>query len=192
MFESAFMEWFTHMHPATPVVLYVPPAAYGLWRAIASGNVSWAGFAALFLTGMLVWTLFEYLMHRYAFHYEPTSRTGRSLHFILHGVHHDYPNDATRLVLSPALSVPLVVISYFVLALATPRSWSPVIWAGFVIGYVCYDVIHYATHHVRMPTPIGRWLKQRHLRHHYQDDHANFGVSSPLWDIVFRTNRESR
>jgi hypothetical protein len=132
--------------------------------------------AGLFLVGVLMWTLLEYVVHRYVFHYEPKTRAGKMLHFIVHGVHHDYPNDATRLVLPPAVSLPMAVLLYFLFAFAF-RSYAPPISAGFAVGYVCYDTIHYATHHFAMNNRIGRWLKQYHLRHHYKEDEAGFGVS---------------
>ena len=62
--------------------------------------------------------------------------------------------------------------------------------SSFAFGYVCYDTIHYATHHFAMKRGVWLWLKQYHLRHHYKDDHAGYGVSSPLWDYVFRTTRK--
>jgi sterol desaturase/sphingolipid hydroxylase (fatty acid hydroxylase superfamily) len=189
MFESKFMEFFSHVHPATPVILYVPVIVYFLYRAFAQGNMSILVIVGLFLLGVLMWTLLEYVVHRYVFHYEPKTRAGKMLHFIIHGVHHDYPNDASRLVLPPVISVPMAVLLYFLFAF-TFRRYAPPISAGFALGYVCYDTIHYATHHFAMKNRVGLWLKQYHLRHHYKEDEAGFGVSSPLWDYVFRTTRK--
>ena len=189
MFESRFLEFFSHVHPATPVILYVPVIVYLLYRAFAYAKMSIAAVIPLFLIGVLMWTLLEYIVHRYVFHYEPKSRVGRMLHFIIHGVHHDYPNDASRLVLPPVISIPMAVLFYFLFAF-TFRRFAPAISAGFGVGYVCYDMIHYATHHFAMQSRVGLWLKQYHLRHHYKDHEVGFGVSSPLWDYVFRTTRK--
>jgi sterol desaturase/sphingolipid hydroxylase (fatty acid hydroxylase superfamily) len=189
MFESKFMEFFSHVHPATPVILYVPVISYFLYRSFAQGNISILTVLGLFVLGVLIWTLLEYVAHRYVFHYEPKTRAGKMLHFIIHGVHHDYPNDASRLVLPPIISVPMAVLFYFLFTFAF-RSYMPPIAAGFGLGYVCYDTIHYATHHFPMKNRVGMWLKQYHLRHHYKEDEAGFGVSSPLWDYVFRTTRK--
>jgi sterol desaturase/sphingolipid hydroxylase (fatty acid hydroxylase superfamily) len=144
--------------------------------------------AEFFGLGLIIWTLLEYIIHRYAFHYEPKSRIGKQFHFIVHGVHHDYPNDAKRLVMPPAVSIPLAILFYALFAFLF-RSNSPAIWAGFVGGYVGYDSIHYAIHHFPMKSGILNRLKQHHLRHHYHDDHLGYGVSSPLWDYIFGTNR---
>jgi 4-hydroxysphinganine ceramide fatty acyl 2-hydroxylase len=189
MFRSDFLEFFSHVHPATPVVLYSPLIAWFLYAAFTRVRLSLLAVLGLFLAGVLVWTLLEYVIHRCVFHYEPRTRWGKVLHFVVHGVHHDYPNDATRLVMPPILSVPLAVVFYFLFSLLFGRV-APAISAGFAFGYVCYDSIHYATHHFAMKGAIWRWLKQYHLRHHYRDDAAGYGVSSPLWDYVFRTTRQ--
>ena len=189
MFESSFMEFFSHVHPATPVILYGPIIALMLYLAFVQKGLSFLAVLGFFVIGGLTWTLLEYVIHRYVFHYEPKTRVGKLLHFIMHGVHHDYPNDATRLVMPPIISVPLAVVFYIVFILTLGR-FAPAALAGFGFGYVCYDTIHYATHHFAMKRGVWRWLKQYHLRHHYHDDHAGYGVSSPLWDYVFRTNRK--
>ena len=189
MFESNFMEFFSHVHPATPVILYGPIIALMLYLAFVQKGLSFLTVLGFFVIGVLTWTLLEYVIHRYVFHYEPKTRVGKLLHFIMHGVHHDYPNDASRLVMPPIISVPLAVVFYVVFILTLGR-FAPAALAGFGFGYVCYDTIHYATHHFAMKRGVWRWLKQYHLRHHYQDDQAGYGVSSPLWDYVFKTARK--
>jgi 4-hydroxysphinganine ceramide fatty acyl 2-hydroxylase len=189
MFKSDFMEFFSHVHPATPLLLYAPVIAYMLYLAFGQSRLSILTVAGFFLIGALIWTLLEYMIHRYAFHYEPRTRLGKQLHFIVHGVHHDYPNDAKRLVMPPAVSIPLAV-AFYALFFGTLGRFAPAVSAGFGFGYVCYDTIHYAIHHFPMKRGIWRWLKQYHLRHHYNDDEAGFGVSSPLWDYIFRTTRK--
>jgi len=189
MFKSDFMELLSHVHPATPLVLYLPVVSYMLYAAFWQSRLSILAVAGLFLVGVLVWTLLEYIIHRYVFHYEPKSRLGKQFHFIVHGVHHDYPNDGRRLVMPPSVSIPLAIV-FWVLFAAIFGRFAPPISAGFGFGYVCYDSIHYAIHHCAMKRGVWLWLKQYHLRHHYNDEHAGYGVSSPLWDYVFRTTRK--
>src|ERR1043166_1674213 len=189
MFKSEFMEFFSHVHPATPLVLYLPAVAWMVYAPLCRTGLSILAVAVLFAVGMLIWTLLEYIIHRWAFHYEPTTPIGRKLHFIIHGVHHDYPNDAKRLVMPPVVSVPLAIIFYVGFWLLLGRA-TPAVWAGFVFGYICYDSIHYAIHHFPMKRGVWHWLKQYHLRHHFHDDHVGYGVSSPLWDHVFGTTRK--
>lgn len=187
MFKSDFMEFFSHVHPATPLVLYLPAIAYMLYAAIWRNQLPVVSVIGLFFIGVMIWTLLEYVIHRQIFHYQPTTSLGKKLHFVVHGVHHDYPNDAKRLVMPPVISIPLAILFYALFAFFFGKD-APAIWAGLVAGYVCYDSIHYAIHHFPMKSQILNRLKQHHLRHHFHNDQAGYGVSSPFWDYIFRTN----
>jgi 4-hydroxysphinganine ceramide fatty acyl 2-hydroxylase len=189
MFDSDFMEFFSRVHPATPLILYLPVVGLMLYVALWRQGFPVFVVVGLFLVGMLLWTLLEYLIHRYIFHYEPKTRVGKRLHYIIHGVHHDYPNDGKRLVMPPSISVPLAFLFYGMFLLVFGR-FAPSAFAGLVFGYVCYDMLHYATHHFPMKRGVLLWLKQYHLRHHYKDDQVGYGISSPLWDYIFRTTRK--
>ena len=189
MFESDFMEFFSRVHPVIPLALYLPVVGYMLYVSLWRRQLSFVAVAALFLLGILLWTLIEYLIHRYIFHYEPKTRWGKQLHFVIHGVHHDYPNDARRLVMPPVISIPLAFL-FFGLFFLIFGSLAPAVYAGLVFGYLCYDMLHYATHHLAMKSGVWLWLKQYHLRHHFKDDHVGYGISSPLWDYIFRTTRK--
>src|ERR1041385_4722802 len=111
-FDTDFMEFFFRVHPATPLVLYLPVVGFMLYVALWRQGFPAFVVVGFFVLGVLLWTLFEYLIHRYIFHYEPKTRVGKRLHFIVHGVHHDYPNDARRLVMPPSISVPLAFLFY--------------------------------------------------------------------------------
>src|SRR6266403_1311738 len=189
MFKSDFMEFFSHVHPAAPLVLYLPAIAFALYVALWQTGLSILSVAALFFVGTLIWTLLEYVIHRYAFHHEPKGKIGKQFHFIVHGVHHDYPNDAKRLVMPPVISIPLAIFFYASFIFLFGKK-APAVFAGLVFGYLCYDMLHYATHHLAMKSGVWLWLKQYHLRHHFKDDHVGYGISSPLWDYVFRTTRK--
>lgn len=184
LFKSDLLEKFTHVHWSVPIIIYVPVSLYFLTRPSSlSPGVAASAFAA----GVIFWTLTEYLLHRFIFHYHPTSAVGKRIHFLAHGVHHDYPNDSTRLVMPPSVSIPLAFLFYGLFSLVVPNAILPKFFSGFLFGYVCYDTIHYATHHAPMTGKIGHWLKQHHLRHHFTDDARGFGVSTPFWDHVFGT-----
>lgn len=186
MFESDFMEFFSHVHPATPLVIYLPVVGFMLDLALRQRALGIVLVIGLFLLGILIWTLVEYSMHRWVFHYQPKSRWGKQLHFLLHGVHHDYPKDASRLVMPPVVSIPLALF-FCALFFAVFGRVAPAAFAGFLCGYLFYDMVHYATHHFSMKRGVWLWLKKYHMRHHYDDDHVGYGVSSPLWDYVFGT-----
>lgn len=188
MFDSDWMEFLSRVHPATPLIIYLPLIAGSVYFALVHARLSILSVAELFAVGIATWTLLEYIIHRYAFHYQPQSRIGKQFHFVVHGVHHDYPNDARRLVMPPVVSIPLAIAFYGLFFLVAGHA-APAIWAGLAAGYVCYDSIHYAIHHLPMKGGILNRLKQHHLRHHFHDDHSGYGVSSPVWDYVFGTNR---
>lgn len=184
LFKNPILEYFSHIHPATPIVVYVPfliIMSYFGFRDIGFiyGIIS-------FITGALLWSLTEYIIHRWAFHYEPKTELGKKAHFLVHGIHHDYPRDATRLVMPLLVSVPLATLFYFLFQTVF-GVYHFNIFSGFIFGYVSYDSIHYATHHLDMKGKLGKFLKTYHLRHHYSDDHTAYGVSNPLWDYVFGT-----
>ncbi len=184
LFKNPFLEYFSHIHPITPIIVYVP-----LLTVLAYLGFKEVGFmngVIGFILGILLWSLTEYTIHRWAFHYHPKSEAGKRIHFLVHGIHHDYPRDATRLVMPLLVSVPLAIIFYFLFN-ALFGSFQFSIFSGFIFGYVSYDSIHYATHHFEMKGKFGKFLKTYHLRHHYSDDHTAYGVSNPLWDYVFGT-----
>jgi sterol desaturase/sphingolipid hydroxylase (fatty acid hydroxylase superfamily) len=147
--------------------------------------------SCLFVLGLFVWTLTEYLLHRFVFHFEPTSEFGKRLHFMTHGVHHDYPSDSKRLVMVPSVSIPLAALFYGLFLLISGPFYVLPFFAGFIFGYICYDEIHYATHHAPMKGRVALWLKHHHVLHHYKDPNRGYGVSSPLWDYIFGTMEEA-
>ncbi|MDE3070183.1 MAG: sterol desaturase family protein [Acidobacteriota bacterium] len=185
MFDSDLLDLLSRVHPSVPVFIFVPAiatlAVWGLTR------VSVLGFAGLLLAGYVLWTLFEYWLHRMVFHFEPEEGIGARLHWIIHGVHHDHPNDPMRLVMPPSVSVPLAAIIFAVLYLAFGAAYAPSITAGFFIGYLVYDMTHYYLHHFTPRSRMGRALRELHLRHHFQDDPRGFGISAPYWDALFGT-----
>jgi sterol desaturase/sphingolipid hydroxylase (fatty acid hydroxylase superfamily) len=114
------------------------------------------------------------------------------MHFIIHGVHHDHPNDRLRLVMPPGASIPLAALflGLFVLVFGTPLAFP--LFAGFIAGYLVYDYTHYWLHHFVPKSALGKRLREQHMRHHFQDHRFGFGVSSPIWDAVFRTLPRNR
>ncbi len=191
LFESDFLEFFTHVTPTAIVVLWLPIATWLMVRALQHRVGPGLGLLVAFVGGLLAWTLTEYVVHRFVFHFEPRTPMQERLLFLFHGVHHAQPQLKTRLVMPPAASIPVAVLLYAMLwttlTLLGLRPWLNATCAGAVVGYLVYDLTHYATHHLPMRRGVFKALKQHHLRHHYQTEDCRFGVSSPLWDYVFRT-----
>jgi len=187
MFKSSFMESLSKVHFSVPLFIYIPVIGYISYLAFAA-DISVGKYVLFFFGGLLVWTATEYLLHRFIFHFHPTSTFGKRIHFIFHGVHHDYPRDAKRLVMPPSASIPLALLFYFIFSLIIPGA--PGLYAffsGFLIGYLTYDMLHYAMHHANFKNPILKRIKQHHMLHHYSDDTKGFGVSSSIWDIIFHS-----
>jgi len=186
MLRSRVLESLTRTHPSTPVMVYLPVVvaltAYGFSRVplLVALGLSAAGYAA--------WTLLEYWGHRLAFHREPRSTRGRQVHWRLHGVHHDHPDDAQRLVIPPAGSLPVLALPLAALWPAIGGAAWTCVGAGFIAGYLAYDLTHVWLHRGRPRGPFGRRMRRRHLRHHARDGRAGFGVSAPYWDRVFGTS----
>ncbi len=184
LFKNPVLEYFSHINPITPVIVFVPVII--LTAYLGMQEITVPAFIFTFIGGILLWTITEYTIHRWAFHFHPKSDTGKKIHFLVHGIHHDYPRDATRLVMPLLVSVPLASLFYFIFSLIF-GVYHLVVFSGFVLGYVSYDSIHYATHHLPMKSRIGNFLRVYHLRHHYEDENTAYGVSNPLWDYIFRT-----
>jgi sterol desaturase/sphingolipid hydroxylase (fatty acid hydroxylase superfamily) len=189
MFSSRLLDACSRVHPVVPIVIFLPAIV-----AMTSWQLSKASVPvtlALALLGYALWTLFEYWLHRIVFHFEPEQGIGARMHWIIHGIHHEHPNDPLRLVMPPAVSVPLALLIFGVLRLGFGPHLAYGVTGGFYAGYLIYDMIHYYVHHFTPRGRLGRMLRERHMRHHFQDDTRGFGISAPYWDEVFRTSPRS-
>lgn len=186
IFKNDFLEKFSKVHFAVPILIFIPAILFFIYKAFAA-DVNFIHFVLFFIIGLIVWTSTEYIMHRFLFHYHPTSEFGKRIHFIFHGVHHDYPRDKLRLVLPPSVSIPLATGFYFLFASFLTPKLLFAFFPGFLLGYLIYDMLHYAMHHFNFKSGIMKKVKQHHMLHHYQDPNKGFGVSTSLWDIVLRS-----
>jgi len=161
MFENnALLERLSKMRYTTVLVVYLPVITVALYFCVASGT-GVAATAGLFLGGVIFWTFFEYFFHRFVFHFNATTPLQHKILFTIHGVHHQYPNDKDR-------------------------GWG--FFAGFGAGYVGYDMMHYAVHHVQnSKSALFRKIRRHHMAHHFRDTRQGFGVSSYFWDRVYKT-----
>jgi dihydroceramide fatty acyl 2-hydroxylase len=187
MFDNPVLEVLSRVHPIVPPALYLPVVTICLVRAIGHDGLGVAPVAGVFALGLLTWSLAEYLLHRFVFHFQPDMRWGRRLHFIIHGVHHDYPHDPMRLVMPPSVSIPLAIVTFLGFRALLGAEWSLPFFAGFVVGYLFYDMTHYHIHHHRTQNRLSLLLRRYHYRHHFQQSNRGFGVTSPIWDKVFGT-----
>ncbi len=192
MFKSDFMESLSRVHPSVPLIIFVPVILYMLYLSVFDFKIGVLSIIGLVVFGLFIWTITEYLLHRFVFHWELKSELGARIHFIFHGVHHDYPSDSRRLVMPPSVSIPLATLFYFLFSFLIGNIFVLPFFAGFLTGYLFYDITHYAVHHFNMHSKFWLAIKNHHIKHHYQDPDKGYGVSSPIWDYIFRTHYISK
>jgi 4-hydroxysphinganine ceramide fatty acyl 2-hydroxylase len=189
-------------------IIWLPPVVYGTYLS-REGLSGWPQVASCFGLGVFIWTLVEYILHRFLFHldeyatlpfnraldlyshsnrYLPDNRVAITLHFLLHGVHHYLPMDKYRLVMPPTLFVVLAYPFWKLAHTIFSFNWhmGTAVYCGGIFGYICYDLTHYFLHHKNLP-PFYKELKKWHLQHHFMDYENGFGVTSRFWDVVFGT-----
>lgn len=188
MFKNDFLEALSRVHPSVPVIIYLPVILYMLYISVADYSLKFLTIIGLFIFGLFIWTITEYVLHRFVFHFKPKSQLGERIQFIFHGVHHDYPNDSRRLVMPPSVSIPLAVLFFFLFKYLIGEIYVYPFFAGFLVGYLYYDITHYAIHHFNMHSKFWLAIKNHHMRHHYLDANKGFGVSTPIWDMIIGTN----
>jgi 4-hydroxysphinganine ceramide fatty acyl 2-hydroxylase len=187
MFGSPVLEKLTRVHFTVPLFIFLPVIGYCLYKSIFVFQLSFLSILLYIVVGLGVWTLTEYVLHRFVFHWMPPGKFGERIHFIFHGVHHDYPSDSKRLVMVPTVSIPLATLFYFLFYFLLGAVNVAPFFIGFIGGYLFYDLSHYAMHHFNLKSKFWLELKHHHMIHHYKDDHNGFGVSSKFWDLIFRT-----
>lgn len=189
-----FERFFATAHPIMPGLWWGPVAAYCVYATLADGRVGAREATFLVVMGFLAWTLLEYTLHRFVFHHPPDATfDSKFTQFMVHGYHHEFPNDRRRLVAPLLLSGPIGAVLAGLYYLVLGRELWLSAFSGTLLGYLAYDWTHYYTHHFRPTTRLGRFLRRYHMEHHYKDSQSHFGISSPLWDWVFGTaNGEAR
>ncbi len=184
MFQSPFFEMFSRVHPATPFAFYIPLLVGLLWWGLASGTTSVWRVVAFVPLGWVTWQLLEYWIHRKFFHWEGTGPFTRRLHDIVHGYHHQYPDDAQRLVMPLGASIPLASAIAGALWLLDRPSATVPYFAGIVLGYLFYDFTHWSTHYRTPRTAWGKAIRSHHMAHHFACPDRNYGISHRWIDVV--------
>lgn len=185
LFENPLLDKLSRVHWSMPLVFYTPFVALLVW--LSFNALRPATVVGMALLGYVIWTLIEYFGHRYLFHAEFPGTWGARIHLLIHGVHHDHPNDPLRLVMPPLLSAPIMLAAVLVgrALFGFPLAYPGLM--GFMLGYLVYDMVHYYVHHAEPKTRLGRSLRRLHMLHHFRDSERGFGVSAPWWDKVFGT-----
>ncbi len=186
LFNNKWLERLSRTHISVPITIFLLYSGGLLYWSVANTSLQLGATVALFLTGLLVFTLVEYIMHRYLFHMSTYTSLRKKLQYAFHGVHHDYPKDKDRLAMPPVMSITIATILLYLLRLIMDDfvfGFLP----GFLTGYAGYLFVHYIVHAFQPPKNIFKTLWVHHGIHHYKNPERAFGVSSPLWDYIFRT-----
>lgn len=187
MFKNPLLDKLSRIHWLVPLFIFVPVVVFFLYRSIFMLHIHGLAIGVFYIAGLAAWSLVEYVLHRWVFHTELPGELGRRIHFIMHGVHHDYPNDTHRLVMVPSFSIPLAAFFYCLFWLFIGPVYVAPMFAGLVTGYLIYDMTHYAIHHYGFKSKYWLRLKVNHMKHHYQQPDRGYGVSSTIWDIILKS-----
>ena len=173
----------------TPLYFYTA-VVLCLFALTHSEALSLSTSLLLLASGLLTWGLLEYVLHRFAFHYDAQSEFGKKLVYAVHLSHHDDPGATDRIFSSLKISAPLAT-AYLLLARIATGSWraASFLFTGLLVGYFYYEWLHFRAHHRKARRGLLRYLRKYHLLHHYQTPELRFGVTSPLFDMIFGTFR---
>lgn len=188
LFRSRALELLTRSHPAMPYLVVLPIAIACAVSSLLAGS-SRRALLGLFALGWLAWTLVEYLMHRFVFHARARSETGRIAALLAHGHHHVWPDDPRRIAASPIQIGSLALLFFGVFRATLAPGDHLAAFSGTLVGYVAYEAVHWIAHHGRPSSRLFCALRDHHLKHHHIAPASRWGISSPLWDWVFRTHR---
>lgn len=186
LFNSNFLEALTKSHPLVIWGMYIPVIGYLLYRASVVYLFSGLTLLLVFVGGLIFWSLFEYVAHRFLFHWVPKTPWSTRFVYTLHGNHHHYPRDRQRLFMPPLPSLIIATALFFLQRLVLGK-YVFMFFPGFILGYLLYGSMHYAIHAWNPPFKWMKPLWRNHHLHHYKNEHQGFGVSSTLWDLVFGT-----
>jgi sterol desaturase/sphingolipid hydroxylase (fatty acid hydroxylase superfamily) len=185
LFRNQFLEFFTKTSVLQAILIYGIIWLGLLYFHFKHSNLSIFSNALIYSIALISWTLFEYLAHRYLFHFVNENAWVKKIHYFIHGIHHQFPRDSDRLIMPslPGLVIIWVLFNLFKLILGHN---SYLFLAGFLNGWAFYVTIHYMIHAYK-PIPGLKSLWAHHAKHHYDRGDKAFGVSSPFWDYVFGT-----
>ena len=187
LFESKYLEMLTKTHPLIIWGLYLPIIGYMLYYSNQVLEFSIGRVALVFFGAMFFWSFFEYVMHRFMFHFASDNPKVMRVVYVMHGNHHEYPRDKQRLFMPPVPSLILASVIFAAQYLFL-REHTFMFFPGFILGYLIYGSMHYAIHAWNPPFKFMKPVWRNHHLHHYKSDEKGFGVSSSMWDRIFGTS----
>ncbi|RIJ37422.1 sterol desaturase family protein [Pontibacter oryzae] len=186
LFKNPVLEKMTRTHIAVPISIFLTIAVGLVYYGITHSFISIFEAIGFFFMGWFIFTLIEYLAHRYVFHMDTNTPLKARLQYLFHGNHHDFPKDKKRLAMPPVVSILYASAFFFIFKVIFGTFVFGVV-AGVLFGYAMYLLVHYIVHAYPPPKNFLKQLWINHSIHHYKDHDKAFGVSSPLWDYILGT-----
>ncbi|MCI5073020.1 sterol desaturase family protein [bacterium] len=187
IFKNPFLNFLTRTHIAIPLAIFYGSSIFLLFFSDASRVLSGLNKLGMFGLGLFIFTFVEYNVHRFVYHAVGNFEWTKKIAYIVHGIHHDYPKDKMRLALPPWLSIIIAYLIVSIFEFMAPKQAHPLA-AGFLFGYATYLAVHYSVHIFPTPRNFLKVLWKNHNLHHYKYKDKLYGVSSPLWDYIYRTH----
>lgn len=184
-YDTAGWDRLLKTHPVVPALVYVPIAVFFLCRSYKTPGFVGSTWL-LYMGGLFLWTLLEYAVHRGLLHFADVGARWNMGLAQEHARHHEHPEDVSQVIISPFQTLPLALIVYWAVRIFLNPGRAGGLVAGLLTGYLAYETFHYAFH-----APVAlRWkwlnaLRKYHARHHFETPDARYGVTTPLWDLVF-------
>ncbi|ORE93615.1 sterol desaturase family protein [Acuticoccus yangtzensis] len=156
----------------------------------------------VFAAGVFYWTFLEYLLHRFVLHWEPEQPVLKAVRkcFPGHRAHHNKPSRFREdgLHMLKFFTWPSLFGVFFFWGVFAYAGFEPALplglafTAGIQIGYLLYEFTHSACHFMPMKWAYAAHLKRHHAIHHHRDETVNYGVTTSIWDVAFRTTWKGR
>jgi sterol desaturase/sphingolipid hydroxylase (fatty acid hydroxylase superfamily) len=191
LFKNPILEKLSRTHISVPLTIFFVYSAALLYWNVTHTSLSAGTTIGMFFLGFVTFTWIEYMVHRYVFHMGTFTALREKIQYTVHGVHHEFPKDKSRLAMPPLLSITISTVLLLLFRLMMGDfvfSFLP----GMLVGYAYYLSVHYMVHVYQPPKNIFKWLWINHAVHHYKDGEYVFGVSSPIWDYIYGTMREKK
>ncbi len=179
-------------NPYIPFLVFVPIILGLTYYSFAVLQMTISHFLLFFAIAVAYWTLFEYAMHRFAFHFETENKAIKRFVYLLHGAHHDYPNDESLFMVSPLTSVSAAIIHYLFLFFLFGSQIVNPFMIGIMCCYLLYDWLHHAVHSYNFKNKWFQKMKKHHMKHHFHDSKKGFGFTTVSWDKMLKTDFDKK
>jgi hypothetical protein len=167
--KHSLLDRLSSVHFAIPLFIYVRIIYFFSEQAFIEMDLAGPVFAVFFVGGILLWMFMAYVWLQTVLHFKRTSVVIRGIYNLIHGMHHRHPEDDRRVMISPFVSIPLAVATYYLLATVVPDNYLYALYPGLLTGYLVYDMGHYALHHIE--TNNARWELRR--KQHFLQAHVD-------------------